>query len=461
MKLNRLASFVAGGAILASHFDLHGADPVLVGEWPGYARGQAQALVVAGNYAYVAAHSGGLHIIDFSDVSNPKRVGGYDKDGFYARAVAVSTHYAYVVGFLLDEVSQTSPGVLQIVDISNRAKPFPLATHDVVGHAVGVAISGNYAYVVGGLWDEVAQTNRGGLQIIDISNPANPRQVSGYDTGGSSSVSVSGGNAYITDNDGLQVFNISNPLSPQPVGRCSLRGQPYSVTVSGDFAYIAASPHWDSVNRVYVGGGLQVIDMSVPASPRWVGEYDADAEASSVSVSGNYAYLAASRHWVAATQTYGGGGLQIVDISNPANPQRAAEYLPSGNGMGITTTGNYALFLEGDQSLQVVDVSNPSNPQRIGGYRTDGSSRNLQVSGAYAYVASEHAGLELINISNPANPHWTGSYPTEGRAYDVSVVGNYAYVAEGDRFDTASRSYNGSLHVVDVSVFPIQVIPKT
>jgi hypothetical protein len=37
--------------------------------------------------------------------------------------------------------------------------------------------------------------------------------------------------------------------------------------------------------------------------------------------------------------------------------------------------------------LQVIDVSDPANPQRVGGYDTSGSARGVAVSGNYAYVA--------------------------------------------------------------------------
>jgi len=337
MKPNRLAFLVAGAAILTIHLDLHGADPVLVGQWPGYARGQAQALVVAGNYAYVAAHSGGLHIIDFSDVSNPKRVGGYDKGGFYARAVAVSSHYAYVVGFLWDGPPQAVSQVLQIIDISNRANPILVARYNVSGYAAAVAVSGNYAYVAGGIWDNASQTNSDGLQIVDISDPVNPHRIAGHDTSGSASgVSVLNNYAYVSDSGfGLRVIDISDPTNPRRAGARSMIGQPWAVHVSGNYAYVAAWGHWDSVRRVYVGGGLQVIDISNPENPQWVGEYEPGLmETYGVNVSGNYAYLAGLRYWDSGTQAFQGGGLQIIDISNPANPQRAGEYQPSGNGIG-------------------------------------------------------------------------------------------------------------------------------
>ena len=37
--------------------------------------------------------------------------------------------------------------------------------------------------------------------------------------------------------------------------------------------------------------------------------------------------------------------------------------------------------------LQVIDVSNPATPQRVGGYDTSGEAWGVAVSGNYAFVA--------------------------------------------------------------------------
>ena len=43
--------------------------------------------------------------------------------------------------------------------------------------------------------------------------------------------------------------------------------------------------------------------------------------------------------------------------------------------------------------LQVIDVSNPANPLRVGGYDTSGYAWGVAVVGNYAYVADGDAGL--------------------------------------------------------------------
>src|SRR5215510_1403443 len=50
--------------------------PTLSDSWPGYRRGPAYSVGVRGSYAYVAAQSGGLVVLDIANPANPQRAGG-------------------------------------------------------------------------------------------------------------------------------------------------------------------------------------------------------------------------------------------------------------------------------------------------------------------------------------------------------------------------------------------------
>jgi hypothetical protein len=177
--------------------------------------------------------------------------------------------------------------------------------------------------------------------------------------------------------------------------------------------------------------GLQIIDISNPANPVAVGLYDTEGNALGVTLSGNYAYVAASS-----------GGLQIIDISNPANPVAVGHYDTSGSAKGVALSGNYAYVADNGDGLQIIDISNPANPVAVVLYDTLGSSQGIALDGNYAYVADWNSGLQIIDISNPANPVAVGHYDTEGYARGVALSGNYAYVADG---------YWGGLQIVDIS----------
>ena len=88
-----------------------------------------------------------------------------------------------------------------------------------------------------------------------------------------------------------------------------------------------------------------------------MGAYDTGGMAQTVAVSGNYAYVAD-----------GTAGLQVIDVSNPANPKRTGAYDTGGYALGVAVSGNFAYVADGDAGLQVIDISNPANPQRVGGF---------------------------------------------------------------------------------------------
>jgi hypothetical protein len=121
--------------------------------------------------------------------------------------------------------------------------------------------------------------------------------------------------------------------------------------------------------------------------------------------------------------------LHVIDVSNPANPQRVGGYDTSGGAWGVAVSGNYAYVADYDAGLQVIDVSNPASPQRVGGYDTSGLAYGVAVSGNYAYVADgTSGGLEVIDVSNPASPQRVGGNSLFA-ASNLIVAGNKVFVA--------------------------------
>ena len=123
----------------------------------------------------------------------------------------------------------------------------------------------------------------------------------------------------------------------------------------------------------------------------WASDFD-------LSLKGNWPnYSGGSAIAVAITNGYGyvadgNGGLQVIDVSSTANPQRVGGYIASGYAYGVVVAGNYAYVAHGPAGLQIIDIRNPANPQQVGGYDTSGSARGLAISGHYAYVADYLAG---------------------------------------------------------------------
>ena len=295
------------------------------------------------------------------------------------------------------------------------AQPCPLlaGSYDTPGYAVGVTVSGSYAYV--------ADSDVGGLQIIDVSNKTNPTRVGWYDTPGEANrVVVSGSYAYVADDDvgGLQIIDVSNKTNPTRVGWYDTPGVAWGVAVSGSYAYVAD----DDV------GGLQIIDVSNKTNPTRVGWYDTPGVAWGVAFSDNYAYVADLL------------SLLIIDVSNKANPVRVGEWDDGFTSVvGLALSGNYVYVAADFSGLQIIDVSNKANPILVGSDSTLSSARDVAVSGTYAYVADHNSGLHFFDVSNVTNPIRVGGYGTPGFSRGVALSAPYAYVADGS-----------SLQIIDV-----------
>src|SRR6266542_2181463 len=73
---------------------------------------------------------------------------------------------------------------------------------------------------------------------------------------------------------------------------------------------------------------------------------------------------------------------------------RVGGYDTSGRALGLAVSGNFAYVAAGGAGLQVINVSNPANPRRVGGYDTSGFASGVALSGNFAYVADYIAGLQ-------------------------------------------------------------------
>jgi hypothetical protein len=166
--------------------------------------------------------------------------------------------------------------------------------------------------------------------------------------------------------------------------------------------------------------GLQVIDVTNPANPVIVGVADTPGNANGIAVAGSYAYL-----------TVGSAGLQVIDVTNPVVPVFVGGVNTPGSAIGVVAAGSYAYVADYPAGLQVIDVTNPASPVRVGGVDTPGLARGIAVAGNYAYVADDYRGLRVIDVTNPASPVIVGGVETPGIARGITVVGNYTYVGAG------------------------------
>ncbi len=186
---------------------------------------------------------------------------------------------------------------------------------------------------------------------------------------------------------------------------------------------------WQAGDNLY--SDLEIIDISDPANPTSLRTLDTPGYAYAVDVIGGLAFIADQAC-----------GLQVIDVSAPANPTFVSDYNTPGSARDVEVVGDYAYVADGSSGLQVIDITNPNAPTLTGSYGPTGFAKGVAVDGNYAYLA-EGAGLgiEIIDIIDPSNPVLAGSFSTPGAPQDLDIAGDLAYVA----------ALGGGLQIVDVS----------
>jgi hypothetical protein len=200
---------------------------------PGYANN----VDVAGDYAYVAAGSAGLQVVDVSNRSAPSIVGSYDTDG-----TAIDVRVVGDIVYLADGEKG-----LKIFNVTDPTAPALLASYETAGVAQDVSIEQQYAYIADG---------SGGLEIVDVRKPAEPLAAGQLgNLGDAKGVDAEGNTVVIVAGSSLHVIDVTDNANPLKKGSLSI-GPVQDVALSGNYAYVAA-----------YSSGWKVVDISNPLQP--------------------------------------------------------------------------------------------------------------------------------------------------------------------------------------------------
>jgi len=224
-------------------------------------------------------------------------------------------------------------------------------------------------------------------------------------------MAAAGNRLYVAAGEaGLAVFDFQPPSTLSLTAMLDTPGLAVDVSVSGTLALIADGT-----------AGLQVADVSDPAQPRLAGNLPL-ANAAAVALDGTHAYAISI-----------GEGLIAADVSDPSHPIRTA-LLPWG---GTATNGGVTLHVAGGHlfgtdlytGLWIYDVADPAQPALLSNTPTYGLAWDLAVSGSRVFIAADF-GIQIFDVSDSAAPSELGHFPLPGTAYGVVVRGDYAYVAD-------------------------------
>lgn len=293
---------------------------------------------VIGRFAYVTAdstaqytnsNSDNLSVIDIGNPAAPKIVGQVTSTQLKsAEGLECVGSYCYIV-------AGTPSNNFVVVNIANPAAPVQVAFLNDATHfndAVGMTISGKYAYMASGNISGTVYLN-----TIDISNPSAPVLLSSATSadlaGGADEVIVKGNYAYVcTVNGVLSIWNISNPLSLVETAHIGTVGT-YAY-VQGRYAYTISTTQ------------LYVLDVSNPGvTPTIIGTSSAVASGNlfTIKVAGRYAYVTDFNSTVGSSTAP--KALHVFDIGTPTAPTLATTLVDAINLYGaddVFISGGYA-----------------------------------------------------------------------------------------------------------------------
>jgi hypothetical protein len=277
-------------------------------------------------------------------------------------------------------------------------------------------LHGGFAYT--GTWGTRQigdDSNRGDrLYAWDIRNPATPLLVDSLivraRTVNDVKIRNDGALAVLTREgsfpNGITLLDTTDPLHPVALSQFTERLEPgvHNAWIEGDFVYVVSDG-----NDPDVGSGLNIVDISDPASPRLVASFFGGAPGSpdflhDVYVRDGLAFLS---HWNA--------GLVILDVGNgmaggsPASPVEVGRIRTAGgqvhNAWYWPATG-YVFVGEEDFGtpgvVHVVDASDLTQPREVATYRVAGSTPHnfwLDEERGILLVAWYTEGLHAIDVS--------------------------------------------------------------
>ncbi|MCF8026173.1 MAG: hypothetical protein K9K82_11895 [Desulfobacteraceae bacterium] len=216
--------------------------------------GSAHAAAVHGSFAYVADGAQGVAVINITDKTAPSIESTFTGPG-NARAIRIlqsegQPAYAYIAdsdhGLVIAEVDETTGGLTETGDWAIAGARAVAAYEQTVGEGENEETY-KYAAVVDGQW----------LRIVDVTDPNNPDEKGGLETGDCRDVAAKNlyGTQYAIVADGangIRLVDISDPLNPELI----------DTYAEEEFTAEAVSLHASYIHAAVGERGILVLGIS-------------------------------------------------------------------------------------------------------------------------------------------------------------------------------------------------------
>lgn len=423
--------------------------PIVVGYWAfPYMKGSLDInlgtytmtrFVKVGNYIYgirPVANTNNLIVLDVTDPAVPTYVTQFSVLGTPSD-IDVGGNYLYIS-------SSDNNRELTVVDITNRTAPTYYSTYNAnsTTDATSVLVVGNRLY-----FTRLGAAPSNEFMILDITTPSSisvagqykvPSNITVYDS------RVIGNYAYlatVSNTQELIVLDISVEASPVLYGSLDIptTNDAYYIKAIGTTTLLISD----------VTTNLNAVDITTPASPTLLSQYNIGARAYQIDVNGDN-----TRAFLATALS--GNELRVLNISNLSSISAFGGYNETGNvavnGVLYDSTANliYGTTTIATKELAVYQPSytNWNSPSLQATLDITGSMNMIKIIkvGSYIYGIRSVAGtnnLIVMNVSNPLSPSYITQFSVDGIPTDITHYNNHLFISSTD--DTRE------ITVVDIS----------
>lgn len=342
------------------------------------------------NYLFFTSRTDGLSIYEVSDPSRPVLFDSIKDEGASGLTLAEGTV------LVIDD-----NGYRRIKSFTT-GRSFTIAEFQTGGKAYNVTLKNNMLFLA---------DHRNGVKIIDAARPTESSHFSVTDsieTSFAESVFFRDNKMFIADGKGgIKMADVTFSADGIIIGNLvtvDLPGVSKSVTVHGDYAYIAVREK-----------GISILNMGTGT------------------VKSSYTGGRVYETYVSDTMLYAAdasAGVKIYSLEDPEDPQFISQVdIPHVTSVNYT---NGVVIAGGENGLTFIAVQNPENPVIISRYPF-GWVEDITIHGNYLYAAAGSEGLSILDIKDPENPVLVSSCE-DVYAVGVDVKDDLAFVADIDGF---------------------------
>ncbi len=288
-------------------------------------RSDIYGMAASQDMIYLASRSAGIQTIDISDPFVPQEVHVFDPPTRIIESLIRNEQTLYA-----GDVS----GMVYELDITDPSQPIPVDSVDTGRQVYSLTLANDHLYAAErDSFVHVIDASDGSLSLTGtLEIPAWIYHVLGHQ-----------GYLYVSTGSELWIFSLDTPESPAFVKKLSV-DHTRRLEAAGSFLYCAQA-----------SSGIKIADISDPANPQWIAEFDTYGSARSVDVNDPYVYIADYDDGVYILQQ----DLSTFVIDHPGNtahqPSQFTLAPPYPNPFNATVTVGFSLPHSGRVHLSLVN----------------------------------------------------------------------------------------------------------